>query len=41
MIDTDAIAKHQQSYLKALNESWAEACQQMPLLGNLSLRHGE
>jgi pimeloyl-ACP methyl ester carboxylesterase len=41
MIYTDALAKHQQSYLKALNESWAEACQQMPLLGNLSLRHSE
>jgi hypothetical protein len=41
MIDADWLAEYQRNQFRALNETWAQACEQAPLLANLSLRHGE
>src|SRR5271154_2396328 len=41
MIDADGLAQSRHNYLRVLGETWAQACEQAPLLANLSLRHGE
>ncbi len=41
MFDAEPLAENQQNYFRTLNENWAHACELGPLLGKLSLRHGE
>jgi pimeloyl-ACP methyl ester carboxylesterase len=41
MTDTDAFVQGQQRYLQALTQTWRDANAQVPLIGNLALRHGE
>lgn len=41
MIDTDALLENQRRYLQTLKENWTHASEQVGLLSNLCLLHGE
>lgn len=41
MIDTDALADQGSHYLRQVRQAWSQTAEQMKMLGELSLRHGE